>query len=526
MFSKTKLSSFYKLGRCRQIHTFSKEALIKRYVKKDSLLKPKWSTQEWVTTTNPSNNEDILSVPMAAAREVNVVLNRIEQCKKQLIDLPAPKRGEILSAIRDEIKTDKEHLAAVISLEMGKIYSEALGEVQEFIDICDFAIGLSRQIGGRTFPSERSQHFMMEQYNPIGNVGVISAFNFPIAVFGWNFALAFICGNPVVWKPSPRTSLCSISIMSVIKRVLEKHNMDPAVCSVIFGGKDVGQAMSENKDLHLLSFTGSTYAGKIVGNAVQARMGKSILELGGNNAVIVMNDADIDLAVKSITFGAVGTAGQRCTSVRRLLLHEDIYYTFLDRLVDSYSKLNIGDPFEENVHCGPLISKEAVHTFTQSVKSTTQLEVMGGKGKLLFGGEKVDRPGNFVIPALVEIPLNSPVAEDEIFAPILFIQKVPSLDVAICQNNSVKQGLSSSLFTNSVRDIFRWVGPHGSDCGITNVNIPTNGAEIGGAFGGEKESGMGRESGSDAWKQYCKRQTCTINWGNGLELAQGIRYDG
>ena len=518
------MSRFVK--KCTRSFHASAEQLIKRYVDlpitpviNGLQINPSWKQNGTITTKNPSTGEDLITVPLAAPEEISRQRKYIDQAKSQWISTPAPKRGEIIGQIRDAIKAEKSSLATVISLEMGKIYTEALGEVQEFIDICDYAVGLSRQVDGRIFPSERRDHFMMERFNPIGTVGVISAFNFPMAVFGWNFALATVCGNPVLWKPAPSTSLCAIALTNVIHRVLKENNIHPALCTTILGGPETGMAMAKDPHLSLLSFTGSTSVGKLVGSAVQERMGKSILELGGNNAAIVMPDADLDNAVKSCLFAAIGTTGQRCTSLRRLFLHQRIYDDFLSRLIGAYEKISIGDPFGKHVQCGPVHRLNSIDMFSHGVE-----KAVAADGKVLHGGHILDRPGYFVEPTIIEMSSESEVVQHEVFSPILYVHKITNLDEAIKYNNSVKQGLSSSLFTRSMEDTFRWISPNGSDCGIVNVNISTTGAEIGGAFGGEKESGMGRESGSDSWKQYCKRQTCTINHGRGLELAQGVQF--
>nr|KAJ3405913.1 Aldehyde dehydrogenase 7 member B4 [Polyrhizophydium stewartii] len=419
-------------------------------------------------------------------------------------------------ALNDRI----QDLGKLVALEMGKILPEGVGEVQEYVDICDYALGLSRMIGGGVVPSERPGHFMMEQWNPLGTVGVISAFNFPVAVYGWNSALSLVCGNPVVWKSAPTTNLSAVAVTKILERVLEENNLPGALCSLVTGGADVGEAMARSPRVDLLSFTGSTAVGRHVGTIVQERFGRVLLELGGNNAIIVMEDADLDLAVRSVLFAAVGTAGQRCTTTRRLIIHESIYDDFIERLVKAYGQVRIGDPLQEGTLCGPLHTKNAVEQYKKGLESVVQQG-----GKILYGGKVLDRPGNFVMPTITQIDPSAPVVQNEIFVPILHTFRFKTIEEAIQINNSVKQGLSSSLFTSSISNLFKWTGPNGSDCGIVNCNIPTNGAEIGGAFGGEKETGGGRESGSDSWKQYMRRQTCTVNYSGALPLAQGIKFE-
>jgi len=476
-------------------------------------------TKRFSPVVNPSNNAVVCQVPFAGANAVWKTLSIMERSKKHWASVPAPKRGAVVGRIRDSLKIHKQDLASIITLETGKIYSEALGEVQEFIDVCDYAVGLSRQIGGAVFPSERTGHFMMEMYNPLGIVGVISAFNFPMAVYGWNCALALMCGNAVLWKGSPTTPLSSIAVTNVVQEALREMDMPVDICSMILGDADVGMAMAEDRRVDLLSFTGSTHVGKKVSSVVHGRFGKCILELGGNNAVIVMDDADLDLAADSLLFAAVGTAGQRCTTTRRLLLQDGIYDQMMEKLVAKYKSIRIGDPFDAHVQCGPVISRAAVKAYQSTIG-----EAISQGGRVVYGNEVLDGPGNFVRPTIVEISHSASVVQKETFAPILFVSRFSTLEDAIAINNSVRQGLSSSLFTASLGNVFKWTGPHGSDCGIVNVNIPTNGAEIGGAFGGEKESGCGRESGSDSWKQYMRRQTCTINHSGQIELAQNITF--
>ncbi|KAJ3354529.1 Alpha-aminoadipic semialdehyde dehydrogenase [Allomyces javanicus] len=471
-------------------------------------------------SVNPSTNEVIAKVQEGTVEDYEAVMKKVDEAKIAWREIPAPKRGEIVRQMREALNAKKEPLGKLVALEMGKITAEGLGEVQEYIDVCDYAVGLSRMMSGKVIPSERPGHFMMEQWNPLGNVGVISAFNFPVAVYGWNSALALVCGNPVIWKGAPSTNLSSVATTKIISEVLVKNNLPGAITALVTGDADVGIAMSKDKRVNLLSFTGSTEVGRKVGVTVQERFGRPLLELGGNNAIIVMDDADLKLAVQSILFAAVGTAGQRCTTVRRLFLHEKIRDEFMAQLIAAYQQVRIGDPLDEATLCGPLHTKAAVEAYQKGLEA-----VKAQGGKILFGGEVLDAPGNYVTPAITEIDAKAPVVQNEIFVPILHTHTFKTLEEAIAANNAVAQGLSSSLFTQNPANIFKWTGPAGSDCGIVNVNIPTNGAEIGGAFGGEKETGGGRESGSDSWKQYMRRQTCTINYSGALPLAQGIKFE-
>lgn len=484
-----------------------------------------WSGEgELVYSVNPTTNKVIGSTRVGTVKELQKTLKIMERCKKQWRELPMPARGEIVRQMREALFEKRHALGKLVSLEVGKIYAEGLGEVQEYIDVADYALGLSRTISGKVIPSERPEHFMMENWNPLGTVGVISAFNFPVAVYGWNSAIGLVCGNPILWKGSPTTNLCSVAVTKILAKVLEENNLPPAITSLVTGGPDVGKAMASDPLVALLSFTGSTQVGREVGQVVQRRFGRSLLELGGNNAIIVMNDANLDLAVRSTLFAAVGTCGQRCTTTRRVFIQSGIYDKFMESLLKAYKSVTIGDPLEKGVLCGPLHTPAAVRAFEEGVRSVKQQG-----GKVLVGGNVLDLSkkgltGNFVEPTITDIDPRAQVVQHEIFVPILHSSKFDTLDEAIELNNSVLQGLSSSIFTESPANIFRWTGPSGSDCGIVNVNIPTNGAEIGGAFGGEKETGGGRESGSDSWKQYMRRQTSTINYGKNLPLAQGIVF--
>eukprot|EP00842_Homolaphlyctis_polyrhiza_P003355 jgi/Hompol1/401/HPOL_005299-RA len=447
----------------------------------------KWNSSMLVPSINPATGKIIASTRVGTPADVQKSLDLIEKIKPAWRETPAPRRGEIVRQMRVALSEHLQDLGKLVSLEMGKILPEGVGEVQEYIDICDYALGLSRMLGGGVFPSERPGHFMMEQWNPLGTVGVISAFNFPVAVYGWNSALSLVCGNPVIWKGSPTTNLSSVAVTKILQRVLEENNLPGALCTLVSGGADVGSAISESPRVDLVSFTGSTAVGRHVGQVVQQRFGRVLLELGGNNAIIVMDDADIDLAVRSVLFAAVGTAGQRCTTTRRLILHDSIYDEFIEKLIKAYAQVRIGDPLQEGTLCGPLHTQAAVEHYKKGIQS-----VIEQGGKILYGGKVLDRPGNFVMPTITSIDWAAPVVQNEIFVPILHTFRFKTLEEGIRINNSVKQGLSSSLFTSQVSNLFKWTGPNGSDCGIVNCNIPTNGAEIGGAFGGEKETGGGR----------------------------------
>jgi aldehyde dehydrogenase (NAD+) len=433
---------------------------------------------------------------------------------------PAPKRGDLVRRLGELLRDHKESLGELVSLETGKIRAEGIGEVQEMIDICDFAVGLSRQLHGLTIASERPRHRLMEQWHPLGPIGIVTAFNFPVAVWSWNAALAAVCGDVCLWKPSPLTPLCSVAVQALCDRAAREHNAE-GVFFLVAGGADVGGWMADDRRLPLISFTGSTAVGRQVAARVAARLGRSILELGGNNGVIVLDDADLDLAVRAITFGAVGTAGQRCTSTRRLFVQRGVARTVMDRLTAAYATIRIGNPLEPGVLMGPLITRAAVERFTAAVSAA---RAQGGE--VLYGGRVLDRPGNFVEPTIVRAPRHGSfaIASEETFAPILYVFEVADLDDALRAHNAVSQGLSSAIFTDSMRSAETYLSPSGSDCGIANVNAGTSGAEIGGAFGGEKDTGGGRESGSDAWKAYMRRQTSTVNWGRDLPLAQGIQF--
>lgn len=451
------------------------------------------------------------------------VIAKAQQAFAQWRTWPAPKRGEMVRQIGDALRQYKQPLGKLVSYEMGKSLQEGYGEVQEMIDICDFAVGLSRQLHGLTMHSERRGHRMYEQYHPLGIVGIISAFNFPVAVWSWNSMLALVCGDVCIWKPSEKTPLCGIACQNIIKEVFAKNKVPEGVSSLVVGGPQVGEWMSSDTRIALLSATGSTKMGKAVGAAVGARLGRVLLELGGNNAIIISKDADFDIAVLGSVFGAVGTAGQRCTTTRRLIIHEHVYDKIKAKLVSAYNQLCIGNPLNEKNHIGPLIDKQAVKMYLDSIEAC---KAEGGKfiveGGVLEG--KGYESGCYVKPCIAETQPGYKIVQQETFAPILYLLKYKTLDEAIAIQNGVPQGLSSSIMTLNLREAEQFLSAAGSDCGIANVNIATSGAEIGGAFGGEKETGGGRESGSDAWKAYMRRQTNTINYSTSLPLAQGIKF--
>ncbi|KAM0007623.1 putative aldehyde dehydrogenase (NAD(P)(+)) [Helianthus debilis subsp. tardiflorus] len=474
-----------------------------------------------VSSVNPANNKfkPIAEVVEASPQDYEEGMKACFEASKIWMQLPAPKRGEIVRQIGDALRAKLEYLGRLLSLEMGKILPEGIGEVQEVIDMCDFAVGLSRQLNGSVIPSERPNHMMLEMWNPLGVVGVITAFNFPCAVLGWNACIALVCGNCVVWKGAPTTPLITIAMTKLVGEVLEKNNLPAAIFTSFCGGAEIGQAIAKDTRIPLVSFTGSSKVGLSVQQTVSQRFGKCLLELSGNNALIVMDDADIKLAVRSVLFAAVGTAGQRCTTCRRLLVHEKVYDSVVDQLLEAYKQVKIGDPLEKGTLLGPLHTQASRENFENGIKV-----IKSQGGKILTGGSVIESEGNFVQPTIVEISPSADVVKEELFGPVLYVLKFKTFEEAVEINNSVPQGLSSSVFTRSPEVIFKWIGPKGSDCGIVNVNIPTNGAEIGGAFGGEKGTGGGREAGSDSWKQYMRRSTCTINYGSELPLAQGINF--
>lgn len=437
--------------------------------------------------------------------------------------VPAPKRGEIVRQMGDELRKFKEPLGQLVSYEMGKSLQEGLGEVQEMIDICDFAVGLSRQLYGLTMHSERPMHRMYEQYHPLGTVGIISAFNFPVAVWSWNSMLAWVCGDVCIWKPSSKTPLCAVACQNIIRTVLERNDVPEGVSCLVVGNES-GDLINNDKRIPLVSFTGSTRIGRHVSKTVAERFGNTILELGGNNAIIVSENADINMVLVGAVFGAVGTAGQRCTTTRRLIIHESMYDKTIEVLKSAYSQLKIGNPLDSNNHVGPLIDKGAVQDYLNAIEKAKR-----EGGKIIVEGGVMEgegyESGCYVKPCIIEAENHFEIVQEETFAPILYVMKYNTIEQAIELQNGVPQGLSSSIFTNNMREMELFLSQAGSDCGIANVNIGTSGAEIGGAFGGEKETGGGRESGSDAWKAYMRRQTNTINYGTQLPLAQGIRFD-
>lgn len=474
---------------------------------------------------SPVDGQLIGKVKTTTAADYEQVMQKATEAFKTFKLMPAPQRGEIVRQFGDKLRQNKEALGKLVSYEMGKSLQEGYGEVQEMIDICDFAVGLSRQLHGLTMHSERPGHRMYEQYHPMGVVGIISAFNFPVAVWAWNTALAWICGDVCVWKPSEKTPLCGIACQNIIAEVIQENNLPEGISCLINGDYKVGEYMTADKRIPLVSATGSTRMGKIVAQAMAARLGKSLLELGGNNAIIVTPDADIKMTVIGAVFGAVGTAGQRCTSTRRLIIHESIYDTVKEAIVSAYKQLRIGNPLDENNHVGPLIDKYAVEMYNNAL---TKVVTEGGKVLVeggVLSGEGYES-GCYVKPAIAEASNSFEIVQHETFAPVLYLLKY-SGDVhdAIEIQNGVAQGLSSSIMTNNLREAELFLSVAGSDCGIANVNIGTSGAEIGGAFGGEKETGGGRESGSDAWKIYMRRQTNTINYTTSLPLSQGIKFD-
>jgi aldehyde dehydrogenase (NAD+) len=473
-----------------------------------------------IAVVSPADGEPLATVAKATHKHYEAAVATGLAAFERWRVLPAPRRGEVIRLIGDELRRAKDDLGTLVSLETGKIRSEGLGEVQEMIDIADFAVGLSRQLYGLSMHSERPAHRMYEQWHPLGTVGVISAFNFPVAVWAWNAFVAAVCGDVVLWKPSEKTPLTALAVCRLVDRVLEEQGWRGILNCVIGDVAEVGAPMLDDPRIPLVSATGSTRMGKTVSARVATRLGRSLLELGGNNAIVVMDDADLDLALRAVCFGAVGTAGQRCTTTRRLFLQKKIAKKFTDRLVQAYANVTIGHPLEDGTLCGPLIDAAAVANYDAAI---TRIRKDGGK--LLCGGKRVKRKGFYVEPAIVKAPLGFAMAREETFAPILYVFEVASLDEAIAAQNDVPQGLSSAIFTDSVRASERFLSAAGSDCGIANVNIGTSGAEIGGAFGGEKETGGGRESGSDAWKAYMRRQTCTVNWSKDLPLAQGVEFD-
>jgi aldehyde dehydrogenase (NAD+) len=482
------------------------------------------SKGEIIVSSSPVDNKEIGTVISTDKEAYEKIITTAQAAFLEWRNWPAPKRGEVVRQMGDALRKEKQALGQLVSYEMGKSLQEGLGEVQEMIDICDFAVGLSRQLYGLTMHSERPSHRMYEQWHPLGIVGIISAFNFPVAVWSWNAALAWVCGNVTVWKPSEKTPLCGNAIQNIIAKVFKENKVPEGVNNLIQGGREVGEWMSKDTRIPLVSATGSTKMGKLLNAAVAERLGKTILELGGNNAIIISEHADLDMSLIGAVFGAVGTAGQRCTSTRRLIIHEKVYDSFVAKLTKAYGQIKIGDPLDSKNHMGPLIDKEAVKMYLNSIEACKK---EGGKflveGGVLEG--KGYESGCYVKPCIAEALPHFSIVQHETFAPILYVMKYSKLEEAIAIQNGVPQGLSSAIMTLNMRESELFLSQSGSDCGIANVNIGTSGAEIGGAFGGEKETGGGRESGSDAWKAYMRRQTNTINWSNHLPLAQGIQFD-
>lgn len=477
-----------------------------------------------IAVSSPVDGKTIGTVKLASVADYERVKKTSQAAFGEWRKMPAPQRGEIVRQYGDKLRKHKQDLGSLVSYEMGKSLQEGLGEVQEMIDICDFAVGLSRQLYGLQMHSERPNHRMFEQWHPLGTVGIISAFNFPVAVWAWNSALAWVCGNVCLWKPSEKTPFSAIACQKIFAEVLKDNNLPEGISNLVVGDREVGEAMSNDPEIPLISATGSTRMGKAVSEAVSKRLGKMILELGGNNAIIVTENADLKQAIQAIVFGAVGTAGQRCTSTRRLIIHESRYDELKKGLVNAYEQIRIGNPLDQNNHMGPLIDTDAVDSYNSSLGAVKE---QGGtilNGNAVLEGEGYES-GCYVKPTIVEASSDMAIVKHETFAPILYLMKYNSIDEAIAIQNNVPQGLSSAIFTLNMREAEEFLSVAGSDCGIANVNIGTSGAEIGGAFGGEKETGGGRESGSDAWKAYMRRQTCTVNYGAELPLAQGISFD-
>lgn len=482
------------------------------------------NSSELIDSFSPVDGSLIGQVSVTTPEQYQEVIAAAEKAQRAWRDVPAPKRGEAVRVFGEKLRACKEDLGALVSYEMGKSYQEGLGEVQEMIDICDFAVGLSRQLAGHTMKSERPEHFMMEQWHPLGLVGIISAFNFPVAVWAWNTALAWICGNACVWKASEKVPMCAIACQEIWNEVTRELNLPEGLSTIITGGRDLGVSLVEDTRVALISATGSIRMGRDVATRVGQRLGKTILELGGNNAIIVSPTADLKMTVTAAVFGAVGTAGQRCTSTRRLIIHRSIYQKVMDAIVNAYSQIKIGNPLDESNHMGPLIDQDAVQMYIDALDAVDQ-----AGGKFLVRGGVLEgegfESGCYVSPSIAEAQNDWSIVQNETFAPLLYVMPYDTMEEAIALQNGVPQGLSSAIMTSDMREAHRFVSATGSDCGIANVNIGTSGAEIGGAFGGEKETGGGRESGSDAWKGYMRRQTNTLNYGDDLPLAQGIVFN-
>ncbi len=483
-----------------------------------------YPSKNYLQSFSPVDGSLIGEVTVTTVEEYHQIIGEAAKAFKIWRKWPAPKRGEIIRQYGLILRKHKEDLGLLVAYEMGKSLQEGLGEVQEMIDICDFAVGLSRQLYGLTLASERPDHRMMEQWHPLGIVGIISAFNFPVAVWSWNAMIALVCGDVCVWKGSEKTPLCAVACQHLLNTVFRDNKVPSGVSSIVTGDREVGQLMAGDRRITLISATGSCAMGRVVGSTVAARLGRSLLELGGNNAIIITPSANLDLVIRGTVFGAVGTAGQRCTSTRRLIIHDSIYDQVKERLVLAYKQLKIGTPLDSDNHMGPLIDKAAVAHYLEALEAVSQ---QGGtfavKGDALNGLEY--KSGCYVSPSIAEVTNDMPIVQQETFGPLLYLIRYQILEDAIEIHNGVSQGLSSAIMTNNLQEAEVFLSASGSDCGIANVNIGTSGAEIGGAFGGEKETGGGRESGSDAWKAYMRRQTNTINYGNDIPLAQGIRFD-
>jgi aldehyde dehydrogenase (NAD+) len=473
-----------------------------------------------LVSINPATGEPIARVLTASQDNYDRLIERSQDAFRIWRMIPAPERGEIIRRLGLALREHKGDLGLLVTLEMGKIRTEGEGEVQEMIDMCDFSVGLSRQLYGLTIASERPRHRMFEQWHPLGPVGIITAFNFPVAVWAWNATLATVCGDPSIWKPSHQTPLTAIAVQKIVNTVTAENGLEGLFSLIIGDGSNIGQLMTADRKIPLISATGSCVMGSKVGQAVASRLGRSLLELGGNNGIIVTETADLDMTLRGALFAGVGTSGQRCTTLRRLILHSSIAEAFTERLVAAYKSVKIGNPWEEGVLMGPLVNESAVEQMMQAIEQAKQQG-----GEILCGGNRIERAGFFVEPTIVRANPNMPIVREETFAPILYVMSYDDLEEAIAIHNSVDQGLSSAVFTDRLQEAERFLSAEGSDCGIANVNIGTSGAEIGGAFGGEKDTGGGREAGSDAWKAYMRRQTCTVNFGNELSLAQGVEFD-
>ena len=480
-------------------------------------------SNEYITSHSPIDGSFIGAVSKTTDKQFNLVISHAHEAFKIWRKIPAPKRGLFVRKLADEIRKHKNSLAYLITLEMGKSYQESLGEVQEIIDICDFATGLSRQLYGLTIASERPRHKMLETWHPLGVVGIISAFNFPMAVWSWNAVLAWVCGNVCVWKPSEKTPLCAIAIQKLVSQIISEESLPQGISCLINGDYKIGQLLASDRNVQLVSATGSTKMGIEVAKTVSSRLGKYLLELGGNNAIIITESADLNIVIPAVVFGATGTCGQRCTTTRRLIIHQNIFDKVITSLKDAYNQLKIGNPLDEKTHIGPLIDNLAVENYNNAIKSAIE----HGATVIIEGGQLHGEgytSGCYVRPTILHVSPKNPVVKIETFAPILYVMTYNTIEEAIGIHNEVPQGLSSSIMTLNLREAEYFLSSEGSDCGIANVNIGTSGAEIGGAFGGEKDTGGGRESGSDSWKNYMRRQTSTINFGNELPLAQGIKF--